>query len=112
MSGQRFFERREQLHQRGFQLGLEIGRILELALALRLAKPLDETLRRGRAHVGAEELGLQVLVDRLVDLRRAAQDVERALPALARALEVLLEESGEGFHAGGNAIFYGMIDRR
>src|SRR6185369_14881351 len=110
--GDRLLQRRQQLDERGLQLGLELARVLEALVALRLAKPIDEALRGGDADVRAQERALEMLVDRVVDLRARAQDVERAFPAFARALEVLLEETLEGFHTGEANIFYGMIDRR
>jgi hypothetical protein len=105
--GQGPLERGEQLDECGLQLRLELTRVLQALVALRLAKPLDQALRGGNAHVRAEELTLEIVVDGVIDGRPRAQHVERAFPAFARALEVLLEETFEGFHTGGKRIFSG-----
>src|SRR5258707_900494 len=101
MFGEARLERGEQRDQGGLELRLELGAGLEALVALRLAQPRDELVRRGHADVGGDELRFELSIEGLVDLRPAAQDAERALPPRARELDVLAQEGEYGGHGAG-----------
>ena len=92
---QRLLERTQELHECRLQLPFQRGAVLDALLALRPAQALHECRRRRDADIGRDELRFQLLEQRLVDLRAGAQDRERARPARARELEILLEERFE-----------------
>jgi hypothetical protein len=101
-----FLERGQQRHQRLLQFALELGRVLEALVARGLAQCLHQVRGGGRADVRRKELRLELFVQGLVDLRARAQHVDRAFPARARELEVLLEECLE---AGAEALRGGVV---
>jgi hypothetical protein len=98
--GQRLLERGEERHERGLELALELRPVLEPLVALRAAQALDQRGGGGDAHVRLDQLRLELLVERLVDLRARTQHADGLGPPRARELEVLLEEVLEGLHRG------------
>jgi hypothetical protein len=89
---ERALEGPQQLDERGLELGLELVPGLQALVAHGLAQRVDQVRGRRDAHVGSEQLAFERLVERLVDPGGAAQHADRAAPALARELQVLLQE--------------------